>query len=250
MLSDPMFYLACIPAVLLFGIAKGGFGGAVGVLAVPLMALVMSPTQAAAIMLPILVVMDLLVIKAYWGVYDKRALQVLLPGAVIGILVGYFLAETMNDNYMRILIGVVSLVFGAQSLLRLQSHASGRHNTLAGTFFGALAGFTSFSIHSGGPPFAMYLMPKKLSPVLYAGTSGIFFASVNAMKLAPYAMLGQFNTQNLLYALVLVPLAPVGVKVGHYLVKHTDPTLYYRIISFFLMVVGVKLLWDGFTGIQ
>ncbi len=250
MLSDPMFYLVCIPAVLLYGIAKGGFGGAVAVLAVPLMALVMSPTQAAAIILPILVVMDLLVIKAYWGVYDKRALQILLPGALIGILIGYLLAETMNDNYMRILIGVVSLVFGTQSLLRLQSHASGRHNAVTGTFFGALAGFTSFSIHSGGPPFAMYLMPKKLSPVLYAGTSGLFFASVNAVKLVPYAMLGQFNTENLLYALVLVPLAPIGVKVGHYLVKHTDPTLYYRIISFFLMVVGGKLLWDGITGIQ
>ncbi len=248
MLTDPFFYLVSIPAVLLYGIAKGGFGGSVAVLAVPLMALVMSPTQAAAILLPILVVMDVLVVKTYWGVFDRRALVLLLPGAIVGILVGYFLADSMNDNYMRILVGVLSLVFGAQSLLQLQSRASAEHNAVSGSLFGVLAGFTSFSIHAGGPPFAMYLMSKKLQPLLYAGTAGLFFAVVNAVKIIPYAMLGQFNTDNLLYALVLVPLAPLGVSIGHYLVKRSDPTLYYRIISFFLLVVGAKLLWDGLFG--
>ncbi len=248
MLTDPFFYLVSIPAVLLYGIAKGGFGGSVAVLAVPLMALVMSPTQAAAILLPILVVMDVLVVKTYWGVFDRRALVLLLPGAIVGILIGYFLADSMNDNYMRILVGVLSLVFGAQSLLQLQSRASAEHNAVSGSLFGVLAGFTSFSIHAGGPPFAMYLMSKKLQPLLYAGTAGLFFAVVNAVKIIPYAMLGQFNTDNLLYALVLVPLAPLGVSIGHYLVKRSDPTLYYRIISFFLLVVGAKLLWDGLFG--
>ncbi len=249
MLTDPTFYLVSIPAVLLYGISKGGFGGSVAVLAVPLMALLMSPTQAAAIILPILVVMDILVVRTYWGVFDRRALLLLLPGAVVGILIGYYLADAMNDNYMRILIGVLSLVFGAQSLFRLQSQSSGQHNVVSGTFFGALAGFTSFSIHAGGPPFAMYLMPKKISPVLYAGTAGLFFAVVNAVKIVPYAMLGQFNRENLIYALVLIPLAPVGVKLGHYLVTRFDPTTYYRVISFFLVVVGAKLLWNGIGGL-
>ncbi|MBE9540029.1 MAG: sulfite exporter TauE/SafE family protein [Proteobacteria bacterium] len=245
MLTDPTFYLVSIPAVLLYGIAKGGFGGSVAVLAVPLMALVMSPTKAAAILLPILIVMDVLVVKTYWGVFDRRALQLLLPGALVGILLGYFTAGAMNDNYLRILVGVISLVFGAQSLLQIQSRSSAQHRRVAGGMFGALAGFTSFSIHAGGPPFAMYLMPKKLTPVLYAGTAGIFFAVVNAVKIVPYAMLGQFNIENLQYALVLVPLAPLGVWLGHYLVRRSDPTTYYRIISFFLVVVGVKLLRDG-----
>ena len=244
-----MFYLVSIPAVLLYGIAKGGFGGSVAVLAVPLMALVMSPTKAAAILLPILIVMDVLVVRTYWGVFDRRALQLLLPGALVGILAGYFMAGAMNDNYLRILVGVISLVFGLQSLLQLQSRSSTQHHRIAGGLFGALAGFTSFSIHAGGPPFAMYLMPKKLTPVLYAGTAGIFFAAVNAVKIVPYAMLGQFNTENLIVALVLVPLAPLGVWLGHYLVRRSDPTMYYRIISFFLVVVGVKLLHDGLAEI-
>ncbi|RLA45144.1 MAG: sulfite exporter TauE/SafE family protein [Gammaproteobacteria bacterium] len=249
MLADPWFYLASIPAVLLYGIAKGGFGGAVSILAVPMMALIMPPTQAAAILLPILVVMDVLAVRAYWGISDRRALHILLPGALVGVAIGYFTAEVMNEHYMRVLIGVISLAFGVQSLLGLQSRASREHHRLSGGLFGALTGFTSFSIHAGGPPFTMYLMPKQLSPLLFAGTAAIFFAVVNAVKLIPYYFLNQFTADNLLYSLVLVPLAPLGVKLGHFLVKRSTSSFYYSVISFFLVVVGVKLLWEGVTAL-
>ncbi len=249
MLSDPGFYLVSIPGVLLYGIAKGGFGGAVAVLSVPMMALVMSPTQAAAILLPILVVMDAVVVRTYWGQFDKRALQLLLPGALVGILIGYLAADTMSDDYMRILIGVLSLAFASQQLLGLQSSGAAVHKPGPAGFFGVLSGFTSFSIHAGGPPFTMYLLPKRLNPLIYAGTAGIFFAVVNVVKLVPYGMLGQFSADNLLYSLVLVPLAPLGVKIGHYLVKISEPTFYYKVISVFLLLLGGKLLWDGVAGL-
>ena len=249
MLADPLFYLTAIPAVLLYAISKGGFGGAVAVLSVPLMSLVMSPTQAAAILLPILVVMDLLVVRTYWGVFDKQALRYLLPGALVGIFIGYVTAGSMNDDYMRVLIGVLSLWFGLQTLLQYSPESSASHQPVAGSAFGTLAGFTSFSIHAGGPPFTMYLMPKGLSPILFAGTAGIFFAVVNIVKLVPYHALGQFTADNLLYSLVLAPLAPVGVKLGHYLVQRSDPKLYYGVISFFLVVIGAKLLYEGATAL-
>jgi uncharacterized membrane protein YfcA len=249
-LCDPWFYLASVPAVLLYGISKGGFGGAIAIISVPIMALAMPPTQAAAILLPILVVMDVLVIRTYWGVFDRRALALLLPGAVVGVAVGYWSAEAMNEHYMRILIGLMALVFGVQSLLGLKSLAGPEHRALSGSLFGVLAGFTSFSIHAGGPPFTLYLMPKKLSPLLFAGTAGLFFAVVNFVKLVPYYVLGQFTADNLLYSLVLVPLAPLGVALGHYLVRRSTPSLYYSVISAALVLVGAKLLWDGIGALQ
>lgn len=249
MLTEPWFYLVSIPGVMLYGIAKGGFGGPIPVLSVPLMALVMPPTQAAAILLPILVVMDALVIKTYWGIYDRRALQLLLPGALVGVLAGYLLAGAMNEHYMRILVGVLSFGFGFITLFGLDSKSGRQHRPVSGTLFGALAGFTSFSIHAGGPPLTIYLMPKQLSPLLFAGTAGIFFAVVNVVKLIPYYALGQFSADNLLYSLVLVPLAPIGVKLGHYLVQRSEAGFYYRVISFFLVVLGARLLWDGLTGL-
>jgi uncharacterized protein (TIGR01244 family) len=249
-LTDPVFYLVSIPAVLLYGIAKGGFGGAVAILAVPLMALVMAPTQAAAILLPILVVMDFVVIYSYRGHFDRQALRLLLPGALAGILGGYLLAGAMNDDLMRLLVGAVALAFGMQALLGWLSHVGRRHNRSAATFFGALAGFTSFSIHAGGPPLTMYLLPKQLPPMVYAGTAGLFFWVVNLVKLPPYFALGQFTTDNLLYSLALVPLAPVGVLIGRRLVRLSNPRIYYRIIAAFLVLVGIKLLHDGYAGLS
>jgi len=248
-LTDPSFYLVSVPAVLLYGVTKGGFGGALAIISVPMMALVMPPTQAAAILLPILVVMDLMVVKTYWGLFDRRALCLLLPAAIVGIGLGYVSAEAMNEHYMRILIGVLALVFGLQSLLGLKSFSGTKHNAASGGMFGALAGFTSFSIHAGGPPFTMYLMPKQLSPLLFAGTAGIFFAVVNVVKLLPYYALGEFTHDNLLYSLVLVPLAPLGVKIGYYLVRRSTPRFYYLVVSFCLILVGAKLAWDGFSAL-
>ena len=249
MLTDPAFYLVSVPAVMLYGIAKGGFGGAVAILAVPLMALVMSPTQAAAILLPILVVMDAVVVRTYWGVFDRRALQLLLPGALVGIGLGFLTAGAMDDNYMRVLVGLISTLFGAQQLLGFAARASQRHRAAPAALFGTLAGFTSFSIHAGGPPLTMYLLPKGLPPLVFAGTAGLFFAVVNLVKLLPYYWLGQFTLDNLLYSLILVPLAPLGVRLGHALVKRSPAGFYYRVISFFLVVLGVKLLWDGVFGL-
>ncbi|HBM82601.1 MAG TPA: hypothetical protein DD808_07110 [Halieaceae bacterium] len=249
MLSDPAFYLVSVPAVMLYGIAKGGFGGAVAILAVPLMALIMSPTQAAGILLPILVVMDAFVVRTYWGHFDFRALQLLLPGALVGIALGYLTAGAMDDNYMRVLVGLISMLFGLQQLLGFAGRASGQHRAGPAAVFGTLAGFTSFSIHAGGPPLTMYLLPKGLPPLLFAGTAGLFFAVVNAVKLVPYYWLGQFTATNLLYSLILVPLAPLGVWVGHALVKRSPAGFYYRVISLFLVVLGVKLLWDGLSGL-
>lgn len=249
MFSDPWFYVVSVPAVLLYGIAKGGFGGAIAILAVPLMTLVMPPTQAAAILLPILVVMDLLVVKTYWGTFDRTALKLLLPGATVGVLLGFVTVGAMNDDVLRIMIGLLALVFGLQYLLQRKQEGHKAHHAGSASVLGALAGFTSFSIHAGGPPLTVYLLPRGLTPLLFAGTAGMFFAIVNALKLVPYYWLGQFTADNLLYSLALVPLAPVGVKIGHYLVKLSTSSFYYAVVSLCLALIGGKLLWDGLSAL-
>ncbi|MDP5071954.1 MAG: sulfite exporter TauE/SafE family protein, partial [Congregibacter sp.] len=151
-----------------------------------------------------------------------------------------------NDAMMRLLVGIVALLFGVQTLLGWLSSLGREHNRFAATIIGALSGFTSFSIHAGGPPFAMYLLPKRLPPLIYAGTAGLFFAVVNVIKLPAYYALGQFGVNNLAYSLVLVPIAPLGVLLGRRLVQLSNPGVYYKIISLFLVLVGIKLMFDGY----
>ncbi len=249
MITDPLFYVLAVAAVILIGLSKGGFGGALALLGVPMVALVIPPVQAAAIFLPILVAMDLAGLWAWRGVYHKPTLLIMLPAAVIGIATGWATAAYVNDSHIRLIVGTISLLFA------LQWWFGGGDNRPASTgqpwkgrFWGVIAGFTSFVSHAGGPPFQMYTLPLKLDKTLYAGTGVIFFAVVNAVKLPPYFALGQFSTANLMTSAMLIPLAPLATFAGAWLVNRVDQTLFYRITYAALIPVGLKLVWDGVFG--
>ena len=98
MIEDPWFYVAAIPAVVLFGVSKGGFGAGFGVIAVPLIALVVSPVRAAAILLPILCLMDVFALWVYRGRWILSELRILVPASLIGIGVGTLLFQLQSSG--------------------------------------------------------------------------------------------------------------------------------------------------------
>lgn len=246
-LADPLFYAVAVPAVVLAGLSKGGFGGSIGMLAVPLMALAIPPVQAAGILLPILVVMDLIGLFAYRGVYDRRSLALLLPAGVAGVAFGWATASLVEDAHVTLLVGVLCLVFVAERFRPKPEAAqvAHGHRPLAGAFWGAVSGFTSFVSHTGGPPFQLYMVPLRLAPMLFAGTAVIFFSAINAVKLVPYFYLGQFDARNLATAAVLLPLAPLSTLAGVWLVKRVKPQTFYGVIYAAMTVIGCKLVYDG-----
>lgn len=248
MMTDPLFWLCAIIAVLLTGISKGGFGG-VALLAVPLMAMVISPVRAAGIMLPILIVMDAVSVWSYRGTFDKRLLFLMLPGAIIGITIGGLLAGFVDDRFVLICVGVIALSFSAYSVFRPKGNANVlKDNRPLGIIASIVAGFTSFIAHAGGPPFQAYVIPQGLEKRVFAGTSVLFFAVVNAVKLIPYGMLGQFDSANLTTSLILMPLAPIGVLIGVWLLKRISQEAFYKFLYTMIFIVGVKVLYDGIMG--
>lgn len=247
MLHDPIFWAVAVFSVLITGISKGGFGG-LALLAVPLMALVISPVQAAGIMLPILIVMDWVSVWSYRKHWDRSVLWLTLPGAVIGIVAGGFLAGYVDDRFVRICVGLIAIAFPLYVFLKPAGQANlAKDNRPLGVIAGTVSGFTSFIAHAGGPPFQAYAIPQELEKRVYAGTSVMFFFVVNMVKVVPYAMLGQFDRTNLTTSLILIPLAPVGVLIGVWLIKQMDQKVFFRIIYALIFSVGVKLLWDGFA---
>lgn len=250
MITDPWFYTAAIPAVLLFGIAKGGFGGGLGVVSVPLMALVVSPLQAAAILLPLLCLMDLVSLWKYRGQWIWPELKVLLPGSIIGILIGTLLFEFMSASAVRLIVGTVAILFTVHywSTRFAGDRRPPRHFPKSlGIIGGASAGFTSFVAHAGGPPISMYLLRRPLNRTDFVATTVLFFAVVNYVKLAPYAWLGQFDGTNLLTSAVLSPLAPAGVLIGVYLHKRVSDRFFFAFVYVLLFLVGLRLVYDGLT---
>lgn len=248
MINDPWFYAVAIPAVILVGLSKGGFAG-ISALSLPLLALQISPLKGAAIMLPILMVQDVVSVSAYWRKWDTANLKVLFPGAVVGIAAGYFLAAYVSDAAIKLVLGVIALVFGARHLLRESTDISTPASPKAGLFWGAMAGFTSMIANAGQPPFQVYVMPQRLPRDVFIGTSLIFFAVVNWIKVPPFVALDLFTQETLLTSFALFPLAIIATWVGVLLVRRVPTDPFYRIIYGLMVLVGAKLMWDGVTGL-
>jgi uncharacterized membrane protein YfcA len=243
-ISDPYFYCAAIPAVILLGLSKGGFVS-VGMTATPLLALYLPPLEAAALLLPVLISQDLISIYVYRRDWDASNLKVLIPGAVIGMACGWLIASHVSDNAVRIAIGSIGLSFVGYMWLRRAIVEPSRMSAASGVFWGALSGFTSFMTQGGSPPFQVYVLPQRLPKLVLVGTTTMFFSAVNAMKIVPYFMLGQFTPVNLSTSLTLLPVAVAANFIGVWLVRHTPTYMFYRIAYTLLLLISLTLLWQG-----
>jgi uncharacterized membrane protein YfcA len=212
---------------------------------VPLMALAVSPLQAAAILLPILCVMDVFAIRKFWRQWDVTNIVIMLPAGCVGVLVGSLTFSYLNEGHVRLLIGLLALIFALNFWLKSPGSIQKEPDYIKGSFWSVIGGFTSFGIHSGGPPVNIYLLPQKLHPKVFMGTCAMFFWITNYVKLIPYFILGQLDSQNLQTSLVLLPLAPIGVGFGYYLHTRVSTQKFYNIFNFFLIITGCKLTYDG-----
>jgi uncharacterized membrane protein YfcA len=246
MSGEVQFYLVAIPAVILFGLSKGGFSG-LGTIGVPMLSLVASPVRAAAIVLPILLVQDWLSVWAFRRDFSPRNLIILIPSSMIGVGVGWLLAARVSDDAVRLAIGVISIVFVLYMLIRdrLGRAPVEKPGVPSGILWGSLSGFTSFVSHSGAPPFQVYVMPQYLKPPVFAGTATMFFAAVNLLKVPPYFLLGQFNRDNLFVSAGLIPVAILSTFGGVWLTRRVSADRFYAVILALTFLIGVKLTYDA-----
>ncbi len=245
---DFQFFLLALPAVLLIGLAKGGFTG-LGALGTPLMALAIDdPIKAAAILLPILIAQDVVGVTAFRRTWDGSVLVAMIPGAVIGIALGYLLAARVSADAVMAVLGLISIVFGAYRLWIERGHriaAASDSPGWVGSLFGIATGFTSQIAHAGGPPFQMWVMPKRLPRDVLVGTSAIFFAVINWIKVPAYVALGQFTVDNAIASAVLLPFAVLASLLGVRLVRRVSGERFYAIVYLLMIIAGAKLLLDG-----
>jgi len=245
LITDPFFYAIAIPAVLLLGVSKSGFGAGFGSLAVPMMALAVTVPQAAAILMPVLLVMDLLGMAAFRNNVDRQLLRFLLPFGLLGIVIGTLLFKLLDAKVVAGIVGGFTLLFLAQRLLFPPKADSPPPPRWLGALLTTTSGFTSFIAHAGGPPINAYVIPLKLKPVLFTGTMAFFFFFINIAKWVPYTWLGLLDMRNMLTSLALLPFAPIGVWVGVRIAHRIDPVWFYRLVYTGMFLTGIKLVWDS-----
>ncbi len=244
-ITDPVFYAVSIPAVLLLGVSKSGFGAGFGSLAVPLMALAVSVPQAAAILMPVLLLMDVLGMAAFRKDFDLKLLKFLIPCGLVGIVIGALLFKLLDAQLVSGIVGGFTLLFLAQRLLFPPKADSAAPPRWLGAVLTATSGFTSFIAHAGGPPISAYMIPMRLSPIRFTATMAFFFFVINMAKWLPYAWLGLLDWRNFATSLVLLPLAPLGVWAGVRLARRINQVLFYRCVYLGMLLTGIKLLSDA-----
>ena len=243
----PQFWLAAVTTALLIGVSKAGFGGGPGVIATPLLSLVMPVPEAAALLLPILLLADVFAVRHYYNQVDKASLRALLPGALLGIVLGalFFRQFSDQERVLKLGMGVLALAFVLYQLGRsrlLQVVEGKRPSPIAGFILGTTTGFTSTLAHVGGPPAMVYLLPQKLPRNLFVGTTAVFFFIVNLVKLVPYALLGLLAVGNLGITVLLLPVLFVGTRLGVWLNKRFSEVWFNRVVYAILLLVGLQLI--------
>ena len=241
------FWTAGLAAVMIAGLSKGGFGSGAAFASTPILALAVGPTMAAGILLPVLCLMDVVAIRAFWGKWDKRNARALMMACVPGVLLGTATFRFLDAHVLKIMIGALAIMFVFYGLFKSRLNpAPAPFSTWKAWFWGATAGFTSFAAHAGGPPIAMHLLPQRMDKTTYQATNAAFFGWVNLVKLIPYFALGLFTPGNLAASAILAPVAAASVALGVVLHKRMSDAWFYRSVYALLTLTALKLIYDGF----
>lgn len=171
LITDWYFYAMAIPAVLLLGVSKSGFGSLAG----PIIAFAVTVPQAAAILMPILRLMDILGMAAFRRDFDMKLLKFLVPCGLIGTVVGTLLFKVLAAQTVAGMVGIFTLLFVAQRLVLPPRPDSTPPPKWLGGLLAVTSGFTSFVSHAGGPPLSAHVTPLRLSPVHFTATMAVFF---------------------------------------------------------------------------
>jgi uncharacterized membrane protein YfcA len=246
-ITDTTFYLVAVPTIFFIAFTKGGLGGGFSIVGVPMLSLVTSPTQAAAILAPIICFMDIFAVWAYPPrTWDTKNLRILVPGLLVGIALGITSFKLFDDGHIKLLIGFITISFALNWWLRRNSPQRRRGASLIrGSFWGMLSGFTTFVAHSGGPPLAIYLLPQGLDKTMLAGTTAFFFTIGNYVKLFGYIWLGQLNKSSWITALMMTPAVPAGIYLGRWAHNRLSNEKIYMICYLLLVPTALKLIGDG-----
>lgn len=247
LLSDPFVLAMALLAVLILGLAKGGFSG-LGALATPLLALALPPTVAAALLLPVLLVQDVVSVWSFRKTWDRWIVAWMLPGAALGVGLATLFAAAVDEAQVMLALGAITMAFG---LYRLWLERGGRAVAASdspgwvGTLFGVATGFTSQIAHAGGPPFQFWVTPRKLPHDVFVGTSSVTFAAINWIKVPSFLALGAFTRDVLIGAALLIPFAVVTTLIAVRLIRRLDSQRFYTLIYLLMVALGAKLVWDG-----
>lgn len=243
-ITDPVFYLVAVPAVVLLGLSKGGFAG-LGTASTPLVALYLPPFEAAALILPVLICQDMISLYVFRRDWDPWNVKVILIGAAFGMALAWLLALYVSDAWIRIIVGLIGLTFVINAWRTRRDFEPAKKSAASGVFWGTVTGFVSFMMQGGGPPYQVHVLPQRLPKMTLAGTTTVTFAVINSSKIVPYMTLVDYTPRVLATSVALLPLAVIANLTGVWLLKRVPTEAFYKVIYLLLLVISIAMLGQG-----
>jgi hypothetical protein len=240
------FFILSAVSILVTGISKSGFAGGLGVMNVPLMSLFVSPQFALAVMMPILIAMDMIIIWHYRNSWDRSIVLMLIPGAILGVIIGAMTFHYMNADIIKFIVGLISMILVLQFFFISKSQLMPKPSGKTIPFIlGSISGFAGFIAHAGGPPVKGYLIQQKPDKTEFVATNGAFVFFINTLKCFGYTILGNMTFESMKVSLVLSPMIFIGIALGTYLHRLINPKIFTKFVYILLAMAGLKLLWDS-----
>jgi uncharacterized membrane protein YfcA len=235
-------YFVVALGMFLVGMSKGGLGATLTAITVPLMALVLPIKDVIGMMPPVLMLADALAVGAHWRKWDNRSVLLLIPASLIGVTIGTLFLANAPARLIRMVLGAIILLFVIYKLFekRIFRKATYTPRNWHGLLAGSTAGFTSSVAHTGGPPVAIYLLLQNVQPRVFAATSAIFFLILNYIKIPFYYVADVFNFDLLQQLLWLLPMVPLGVGAGKWVVTRVSKQLFDNFILSLLLHDNVE----------
>ncbi|PCK32811.1 sulfite exporter TauE/SafE family protein [Pseudoalteromonas piscicida] len=247
-MTEPIQLMTITLVVLLSGISKSGFAGALGAFSVPLLMTVLEPKDAIALMLPLLIVADVFSLKSYWRQWNTTELKRLLPGTLIGIALATVFLQGVNEYWLTLAIAIMSILFALKSLVFNKLVGNTSHLSLLAAGTSTAAGVSTTLIHAGGPPLMIYFNARKLAPMAYIATVAVLFALMNVIKLITFSVTGLLQWEHILLAICFTPVALIGNRVGVYLAQRLPKARFLFVMNSLLLLLGLMLLSSLHSG--
>ncbi len=238
--------------VLFIGLSKAGFGGGLGMLTTPICVLAFSvkgqdPSFAIGILLPLLCAGDAFSMYHYWGKWERKNLTFLLPGVVVGVIIGVQLIGILSARQLNIAIGLLAVAFVAFQFVKekiFRAEGAFAPNHTLGVPCGIGAGITSTIAHGAGPLVSVFLIPQQMPKEIYMSTTVLMFTCINWIKLPFFIGKGIITRETLLTGLCFLPLVPVGVWLGVWLNRKFSEKLFLRLVYGITLVTGLQLIFN------
>ena len=242
--------------VLFIGLSKAGFGGGLGMLTTPICVLAFSvkgkdPSFAIGILLPLLCAGDAFSMYHYWGKWERKNLTFLLPGVVVGVIIGVQLIGILSARQLNIAIGLLAVSFVVFQFVKekiFRAEGAFAPNHAIGVPCGIGAGITSTIAHGAGPLVSVFLIPQQMPKEIYMSTTVLMFTCINWIKLPFFVQKGIITRETLWTGLYFLPLVPVGVWLGVWLNRKFSEKLFLRLVYGITLVTGLQLIFNFHPG--